>query len=140
MTIQLNCGGKPFNITHLMRKSFLIITTEKERRNSPHIVTSSRLRFEPGPFCARVQHANHLATYVQKTRSQFFCLSGSCGRPAMISNTYREAPIRLSVCRCCESETCSGYRRLSATAKTRLRSAPKTTPTPNCIRSNTRRL
>ena len=24
--------------------------------------TSSRLRFEPGPFCARVQHANHSAT------------------------------------------------------------------------------
>ena len=24
--------------------------------------TASRLRFEPGPFCARVQHANHSAT------------------------------------------------------------------------------
>jgi len=33
--------------------------------------TASRLRFEPGPFCARVQHAaNHSATEPSENKSQ----------------------------------------------------------------------
>ena len=31
--------------------------------------TASRLRFEPGPFCARVQHANHSATERREQRN-----------------------------------------------------------------------
>jgi len=33
--------------------------------------TASRLRFEPGPFCTRVQHANHSATEPPKTNIVF---------------------------------------------------------------------
>jgi len=56
--------------------------------------TASRLRFEPGPFCTRVQHANHSATkLLGKVKVKFSHTRYQALGPELIS-VYRQSARR----------------------------------------------
>jgi len=93
-TISLESFKIKWNGFHGLRGLLPILLLGEQRHDGceqfDSYPTASRLRFEPGPFCAWVQHANHSATEPPWMCKEMYIIEGGNGSGSRMTSWVRQ--------------------------------------------------